>query len=676
MANQQEVTLHQAVGDRMLFVPDYQRPYAWEQKQLEDLWNDLDLLGPDGAHYAGTLVLREQKTDSGVVLTSMDDAGNVLRHTDVVDGQQRLITCLVLLDGLRRRFAELAVQGQKGVDKISEQLRTSYGLVEVEGLGVPKLRLGADLNIYWVDKVLGDQTYTGQLLSGHRRLAEAVVFFDKRLDELADGVSAEEHVSRLRDLLRRVSVGLKFLVYEVQSVAEVGVIFETLNERGRPLTELEKTKNYLLYLARQIKSGLGDSLADHINASWSDIFRNLSREAAGMDDQLLRAHWLATQDPDTRNWQRIASIKTRFDRRRYISGINKLAPSDAQTDDQAKAWQALYDDVEPYVSILRDCSSYLAESFDPQASFDEFGQAAEKVRKRSSALRRSGVVAIFRPLLLACRMAHPTDGALYADLVDVCERYAARVFVIAQRRANAGQSRLFRLSNDLYLGTDPQSVLTSLRVLLLEYADNARVSENVTSPSENWYVRRGHKYFLYEYELSLMKVGEVLLPLSHFTGGHQDQRTTEHILPQNPDPNDQCWWKEFTPEQHVAFRHSLGNLVLTLDNSSYGRKCFAEKRGTALAYGVPKSTCYAQGTLHQEQALAQYETWTPDTILQRQKVLAKWALERWHVEPPPPSVAISVVVAEADEGVVEYEGTDEDELVLIDSESAQEEITA
>jgi len=676
MANQQEVTLHQAVGDRMLFVPDYQRPYAWEQKQLEDIWNDLDLLGPDGAHYAGTLVLREQRTDSGVVLTSMDDAGNVLRHTDVVDGQQRLITCLVLLDGLRRRFAGLAAQGHKGVDKVSEQLRSSYGLVEVEGLGVPKLRLGADLNIYWVDKVLGDQTYTGQLLSGHRRLAEAVVFFDKRLDELADGVSAEEHVSRLRDLLRRVTVGLKFLVYEVQSVAEVGVIFETLNERGRPLTELEKTKNYLLYLARQIKSGLGDSLADHINASWSDIFRNLSREAGGMDDQLLRAHWLATQDPDLRNWQRIASIKTRFDRRKYISGINKLAPTDTQTDDQTKAWQALYDDVEPYVSTLRDCSAYLAESFDPQALFDEFGKDAEKVRKRSSALRRSGVVAIFRPLLLACRMAHPTDGTLYADLVDVCERYAARVFVIAQRRANAGQSRLFRLSNDLYLGTDPQSVLTSLRVLLLEYADDARVSDNVTSPNENWYVRRGHKYFLYEYELSLMKVGEVLLPLSHFTGGHQDQRTTEHILPQNPDPSAQCWWKEFTPEQHVALCHSLGNLVLTLDNSSYGRKCFAEKRGTPLAHAVPKSTCYAQGTLHQEQALAQYDTWTPETILERQKLLAKWALERWHVEPPPMSAAIAAEVAENDEGVVEYEGTAEDELVLVDSESSQEESTA
>ena len=326
---------------------------------------------------------------------------------------------------------------------------------------------------------------------------------------------------------------------------------------------------------------------------------------------------MLASSPLIRNWQRIASIKARFDRRKYISGINKLAPTATQTDDQTKAWKALYDDVEPYVSTLRDCSAYLAESFDPQASFDEFGSEAEKVRRRSSALRRSGVVAIFRPLLLACRMAHPNDGVLYSDLVDMCERYAARVFVIAQRRANAGQNRLFRLANDLYKDTDPQSVLISLRVLLLQYADDARVSENVTSPNENWYVRRGHKYFLYEYELSLMKVGEVLLPLSHFTGGHQDQRTTEHILPQNPPANAQCWWNDFTADQHVVLRHSLGNLVLTLDNSSYGAKCFVQKRGVALAPGVPKATCYAQGTLHQEQALAMYDTWTPETIFAR-----------------------------------------------------------
>jgi len=55
----QEVSLPQVVNDRLLEVPDYQRPYAWALKQLGNLWEDIDLLDPTGRHYAGTLVLRE-----------------------------------------------------------------------------------------------------------------------------------------------------------------------------------------------------------------------------------------------------------------------------------------------------------------------------------------------------------------------------------------------------------------------------------------------------------------------------------------------------------------------------------------------------------------------------------------------------------------------------------------
>lgn len=41
----QEVRLPQVVSDRLLIVADYQRPYAWGEKQWHDLWEDLDLLG-------------------------------------------------------------------------------------------------------------------------------------------------------------------------------------------------------------------------------------------------------------------------------------------------------------------------------------------------------------------------------------------------------------------------------------------------------------------------------------------------------------------------------------------------------------------------------------------------------------------------------------------------------
>ena len=95
-----------------------------------------------------------------------------------------------------------------------------------------------------------------------------------------------------------------------------------------------------------------------------------------------------------------------------------------------------------------------------------------------------------------------------------------------------------------------------------------------------------------------------LPPLDHFTAAKQKQRTTEHILPQNPDPDDACWWEHFSREQHADLVHSLGNLALTYDNSSYSNKCFVKKRGLPLSPGEQPYRCYAQADLRQERDLA------------------------------------------------------------------------
>lgn len=656
MASTQEVRLPAVITERLLEVPDYQRPYAWRKKHLDDLWEDLDLLGSNGSHYAGTLVLRGVLLSDGSAKTSIADDGATLRHFEVVDGQQRLTTCLLLLDRVRRRLEILAGQGVEYAAEVAARIRTTYGLVSVDHAQTPRLRLGADLNPYWLDVSLGKQHFVGAaLIAGQARLRDAAAFFDDKLAALADTDSTVEF-NRLKDLQRRVTSGLGFLVYEVQSVAEVGVIFETLNERGRDLSDLEKTKNYLLYLARSIQDGRSEQLAALINASWADIFKNLSAEADDADDQLLRAHWLATQTPDRREWKRIESIKKRFDRSRYISGATRIVPVSKAEKDQDDAWSSLFDDLKSYVTSLRDCSFFLSEMFDSNATFEAFSSHHAEARRNSAALLRSGVVALYRPLLFAARLRHPEDGELYARLVDLCERYSARIFVIRERRTNAGEARLLRLAYQLFNGTDPEDVFKEVAVVLWRYASDSEVRATMESTDENWYRRRGHKYFLYEYELSVKAQQQELEPLSSFTNVAQEQRTTEHVLPQHPNPGDHCWWDYFSEEQHGALVHSLGNLALTYDNSSYSNKCFEKKRGMPLAPGQPVVKCYAQAGLKQEQLLAQYEEWTPAVIQQRQSELAAWALKRWSVAAPPLREVLAVGYVE-----IEREGTDEDE---------------
>jgi hypothetical protein len=301
---------------------------------------------------------------------------------------------------------------------------------------------------------------------------------------------------------------------------------------------------------------------------------------------------------------------------------------------------------------------------DQHADFVAFDSDQEKARRRSGALRRSGAVALYRPLLFAARIRHPTDGAFYAKLVDACERYSARVFVIEQRRANAGESRLLRLAHDLFFGADPEHVLAEVYAVLWRYAPNDRVRATLAKSDENWYSRRGHKYFLYEYELTLMNPHEELPPLSYFTETTTKvQRTTEHVLPQHPNEDADCWWNYFSKQEHGELVHSLGNLALTYDNSVYSNKCFRDKKGTSPALATEAVTCYAQGTLHQERELALYFEWTPDAIRERQQTLADWALQRWAVPSP---------IGEdwaADDIEMEREGTEDDASTLGSAEA-------
>jgi hypothetical protein len=606
---------------------------------------------------------------AGDVLTSVDEAGTTLRHSEVVDGQQRLTTSVLLLDRVRHRLNLLAADGAEVATAIADNLNRSFGLAKIDNVAVPRLRLGQDLNDFWVETILSGKPYVGgPLAGGQARLAQAATFFDERLATLVDGADAEECVRRLKELQRRVTAGLRVLVYEVSSAAEVGIIFETLNERGRPLTELEKTKNYLLYLARQIPDSRSEDLASRINKRWSGIFSALAGAGGDLDDQLLRVHWLATEDPDLRSWQGVTSIKKAFDRSRYVSAAARILPATSTSGHDDDPYTELDAEVTAYVDTLHAAAYLMAEMFEPTATFVAFASGRERARAASAALARTNIVAPHRPLLCAARLAYPDDGDFYADLVEVLEKYSARVFVILQRRANAGQPKLTSLAYDLFhKRCSRQDVLDAVAVLQWRYAPDAQVRAALESESENWYVRRGHKYFLYEYELSQMGAGEQIPDFGYFLKKGNEQRTTEHILPQTPDADAECWWGKFTEEEHVGLRHALGNLVLTLDNSSYSNNCFDKKRGAPLSTGSTATSCYAQSSLHQERELALFEEWTPDTIRTRQQTLADWAMGRWAVAVP----GADTLEPEDSEPDIESEG-DELDLVVSDTATLQD----
>jgi hypothetical protein len=124
-------------------------------------------------------------------------------------------------------------------------------------------------------------------LSDARR--EFEVFVDARLTGLDDAAK----YTALDDLATLLQTRLGFVLFEVDDEADVGVMFEVMNARGKRLTQFELVKNYLLFAAAKVSSGDAlRQLTQAVNQTWSEVVRVL--DEAGLsaeDDTFLRYHW-------------------------------------------------------------------------------------------------------------------------------------------------------------------------------------------------------------------------------------------------------------------------------------------------------------------------------------------------------------------------------------------------
>jgi hypothetical protein len=559
------------------------------------------LLEPGKTHYTGTVVLL------GGGEQVIDDELNALVRADVVDGQQRITTICLLLNEIRRSFESVGERDR------ANGLRRQFLLISKDGVQRHKLHVGEDSFEVW-DALLKDrQVDPPETLSGKRLLSAALQIRNFVQSYVSDSSDA---VRSLVSLTNLVVTGLRFTLYTLDQQAEVGVIFETLNDRGKPLTELEKAKNYFLFLAARLPDSQQRTLAERINTAWSIIYRLLLETAmvspAG-EDQFLRAHWLAAVDPAPMRWKGIKSLKAQFARDKYV-GHHDL----------------LIREVGTYVDSLARAARAFADSLRPSLrAFTEFGSLAAAAREAHDQLSRSRTVAVFQPLMIALREQRPNDGDIYLKTIDLCQRFAVRTYLIGGYRADAAQTRLYRLAYEVYSGSrSPEAVARPLRQLVREYANDAYVQQSLLDTQVNWYRWGALKFFLYEYEIHLLRGARPDISYAYFDRSKRE-KTIEHILPQTPSSN--YWRARFTNDQIRQLTNSLGNLVLTRDNSAYSNKPFPQKRG-ASGVGVERKACYAQAPLMQEQELARLKDWTSQEINARQRRLADWALERWAVD--------------------------------------------
>ncbi|NLN76345.1 MAG: DUF262 domain-containing protein, partial [Armatimonadetes bacterium] len=294
--------------NRLFRIPDYQRGYAWRHEQLVDFWEDLTNLHEDRYHYTGLLSLKAAGRSDAKTWRDDEwllDIGYKPFH--VVDGQQRLTTFSILMYVITSFVSDLAQNKYKSDDDIIlgfeslKDIKAKYivrkrppqNLVKSYLFGYETDNPSADYLRY---KVF-DEPFGGTVFETYytKNLKYAKSFFTDNIS----AVYRDEGFQGIERLYRKLTLRFMFNLHEIEDEYDVFVAFETMNNRGKKLTNLELLKNRLIYLTtlfddKQIDAADKKQLRININDAWKEVYHQLGRnkDAPLSDDDFLRAHWI------------------------------------------------------------------------------------------------------------------------------------------------------------------------------------------------------------------------------------------------------------------------------------------------------------------------------------------------------------------------------------------------
>lgn len=248
-------------------IPRNQRDYIWDQIRWEELFNDLlfitNNLEEHKNHFIGSFVLKDRGSEYGVA------------KLEVVDGQQRLATILILLCALQRIFHSLdhdkEFYGLNDYLKLSDDNKTAVDIINSNGYDM----LNSLINeVSEEDKaicLMQDSKQLCRKLAMPKKFSDCFVFFSDKLKATFN--NDNEALVKFRDVL----LSTQYIEIVAKDDEDSYTIFEILNARGKPLGDSELLKNYIMryilpkdnrdkveYIWREMHSSLGGNIEKFI----------------------------------------------------------------------------------------------------------------------------------------------------------------------------------------------------------------------------------------------------------------------------------------------------------------------------------------------------------------------------------------------------------------------------
>lgn len=255
-------TLQAVFANRVFRIPHYQRFYSWRHKQRQDLFNDLKKLAErkdDNHHFMATIVCHRTKEVKAV-------GASEYRLFDIVDGQQRLTTLIIILKCIER---SLGFESEAGRELKKVLVKGDDNLILLQ-------TNNANEHIFTVFLRDGREPGKSELKTdADRHLAAAIRECTRFV------VEWEQDHGDVLSLLRLVQNRLGFVIFDTEDSGIVYSIFEVLNSRGLAVDWLDKCKSILMGRAFELAKTpeASEAAISGLQKLWGNIYLEISKRS-------------------------------------------------------------------------------------------------------------------------------------------------------------------------------------------------------------------------------------------------------------------------------------------------------------------------------------------------------------------------------------------------------------
>lgn len=531
------LTLDGVIEKGVFEIPSYQRGYAWQKEQLKDFWNDLEHVSKlgDKFHYMHSLTLRELENE-------FENSA-----FEIIDGQQRLATSLILLGLLA---------------KTTQNKDPKYSLINLEPILSYKYYGLSEAFRAIMEEEKDLERFQTSFYA--KNLIYAYEFFQEKISDTPVGT--------LEKMFDALTKKMLFSVVELNDDRiDPFSSFETINNRGKDLSTLELLKNRLHFVVHKIcdEEDL-ENLQNEINDTYTRIYHDLRFFKDDHLESFLKHFVTYYYGENSKFKERL--LNTAFDAHKKYDDLydeyEKINDLLLYLSYSSKVWYFLHtlDDEELRIEITPKTRDLL-----------------DKMR-RLNALSENAFLPLLLSLLtiqLAVRSGserHYTTQEL-EGLLEYLERFGFLIYGVAGK--NTAKNEWIRLAFKAIQACrfwEDKITIEDLPPLEKhffkgKYSGLELLEEYIHSKknAEKWYQwGKALNYLLYEYEL--YHNPETTLNFD------SSIESIEHILPQKPDQGYSVKEKSWAKNPYIV--HALGNLLLIPKNanSSLSNKPFEEKR--------------------------------------------------------------------------------------------------